>query len=54
MRLRDPKAGTVVHVGEDQAARYLARGFVDTEKPETPAKPVTESPRRGRPAKPEK
>jgi hypothetical protein len=51
MRLRDPKAGTVVHVGDAQAARYLASGWVDADSaPET----ETDSPeprKRGRPRK---
>jgi len=52
MRLRDPKAGTVVGLGDaDQIASYQARGWVDADKP---APEVAESPapkRRGRPPK---
>lgn len=59
MRLRDPKAGTVVRLEGALAARYLARGWVDADKPVSkpepvkppaPAKPAT-APRRGRPPK---
>jgi len=56
MRLRDPKAGTVIHAGEAQAARYLARGWVDADKPPEPKPSPVEKPapvpapkRRGRP-----
>lgn len=58
MRLRDPKRGTVIHAEGDQAARYLASGWVDADKPPEPKPdPVVKSEsegttlpkRRGRP-----
>lgn len=51
MRLRDPFAGTVVHVGEAQAARYLARGWVHADSAPETSTDTPEPRKRGRPRK---
>lgn len=51
MRLRDPKAGTVIHVGDDLAERYLALGWVDAESVSETSTDSPEPKRRGRPRK---